>query len=589
MPYLTKFNYAEPHLTKKVQYFWDFFRHANAKLGRLEDFGFESPLFRVENIVYQFDTNPEKSRSYIYNHIDGLIKYHLLYLKKYSEFEAFVDYLIQYQESSRADKKEFVNDRSFIDECRRVIEILKNELFEDALLRAIRLMGCKHKLRTHAKEIRYYASVILSEFRFQEFSKKDLDGIYKKVMTTDIYKYQFPPNQFHDVLPINITQEKRSYIENLNFKTQIEGINNFRLNSRNEAIFYFKLINYELEDDNFLEFQYDDVTLLSSQHEEIKRLRNLATTGLSIDHFFDDEERPYIVASIMLSYNSQDLAIEVAYTKILKTLRRLNRIFNHEGEVVSHVVLLKTVGGSMGQNAKFKTKIRKLTKSNSEKLKDHPYEYLKNCSASSKQQLLRLEYLYLESYSERDLAGLWQYIENMLHPQVDFKGEYKNVFATISLLEYRMYTRQMIQGEFSVMISQFSLDPKEIGISREEQRKFQGGKWTIPMRSFKAKTDRAYLRYMIRLYEKEVSKKNLQSVYEYIMTLVTELSEYRNSILHSGLANTKLRIKLQTVFPIFILYFRRTIIHYIADNPTMEYKDILTKIYMDGEQLRSGL
>lgn len=147
----------------------------------------------------------------------------------------------------------------------------------------------------------------------------------------------------------------------------------------------------------------------------------------------------------------------------------------------------------------------------------------------------------------------------------------------------------MIQGEFSVMISQFSLDPKEIGISREEQRKFQGGKWTIPMRSFKTKTDRAYLRYMIRLYEKEVSKKNLQSVYEYIMTLVTELSEYRNSILHSGLANTKLKIKLQTVFPIFILYFRRTIIHYIADNPTMEYKDILTKIYMDGKQLRNGL
>jgi len=137
-------------------------------------------------------------------------------------------------------------------------------------------------------------------------------------MTTDIYKYQFPPNQFHDVLPINITQEKRSYIENLNFKTQIEGINNFRLNSRNEAIFYFKLINYELEDDNFLEFQYDDVTLLSSQHEEIKRLRNLATTGLSIDHFFDDEERPYIVASIMLSYNSQDLAIEVPIQKFLK-------------------------------------------------------------------------------------------------------------------------------------------------------------------------------------------------------------------------------------------------------------------------------
>jgi len=73
MPYLTKFNYSEPHLTDKVQYFWDFFRHANERLGRLEDFIFDSPLYRIEFILDQLENYPTRYLQYACNHMDHLI------------------------------------------------------------------------------------------------------------------------------------------------------------------------------------------------------------------------------------------------------------------------------------------------------------------------------------------------------------------------------------------------------------------------------------------------------------------------------------------------------------------------------------
>lgn len=587
MPYLTEYKYKDQHHTNKVRFFWDYFHHANQRLGLIEEFAFDSPVYRIENIRAQINTNGKFSLTYITNHIEYLFLKHMKYLIKHSECSKLVEYINEFLgTNSKRRRKEIIADNDFIENVNSVYSYLKDAIFEDVLLRVIRLLACPHSLKIHKLEIKYYALIILCEFRFEEFSKEDLRSLHKNVMTTDANKFSFPSDIFIDCPSEKRWLKMKEHIKNLDFKSQLEAIKNFKLNSNRTCIVYYKITNYEIDFKEFEEFNYSNVRFLSLNHDEVKFLRSKRNDHFWPDYFFKNEEEPYIVAATEVHFNSQDIAVKKAYDRIIKAVKRLNRVLHHEGYVVSKKVLLKLKSGKVYPISRSSNSNRKIDKHCLRRIKDNPYEYLKNCKPESKQPILIFEQEYLEALADKNVVLLWKYIENILHPQSDFKNKYREVFSVISLIQYRESIKSELKRDFSISASSHSISHKELGLTRNEQNTLVGHPEKIPMRKYKSRTKNLpYLKELIYCYERHASKRNLKSIHTENLSLMSEAQEYRNSIIHSGQANLKLRHKLQTVFPRLVVKFRWTIIQGIKDNPSTKYSDILLRLYKEGKLL----
>jgi hypothetical protein len=226
-------------LQKKMRYFADTFLFTNEYLGRLPKIPFDNPLSLVNKIIFQLENNIERAPRYFENHYRQLEYFFGDFLRKQvPEFQTTEQLFASYNQCPTKEKKRVTwlkANPDFLNSLQEVEKTLEKDLFPKIFLWLTNYMQCRHQLNKHKRDIEFCTQILVSLFRLNGHSKKQVAGYIERILSTDRYKFPFPLEIYEhnkDDSYISITEE---YLNNRDFKKQFDGLKNLMVNQERDA------------------------------------------------------------------------------------------------------------------------------------------------------------------------------------------------------------------------------------------------------------------------------------------------------------------------------------------------------------------
>ncbi|MDQ6722778.1 MAG: hypothetical protein M3Z01_00725, partial [Thermoproteota archaeon] len=209
-----------------------------------------------------------------------------------------------------------------------------------------------------------------------------------------------------------------------------------------------------------------------------------------------------------------------------------------------------------------------------------PYEYLRNVSSEAKNQILYNEKTFFKSIDNDDITFHWHYIESIFASIVINEPlKIQEKFSQLLMQQLGKLKKEFFANlNFSVL--PFFFDYKQVGLKEEDLfvsttglAKIWNPNFNIVL--FESKITSPFLKFAINYYNDFDSKSQLKKWNQYFQSLMLELYEFRNTLLHTGKVNEYSKIKLDFVLPLLINKVRWDLIYACKDNPNLDFKELI--------------
>ncbi len=551
-------------------------------IGLLDNLPFENHLSITEKILAQIHKNLYKSIPYLDNYLSSpFLKDELA--KEFSNYKKLTSYTEEYEKLKFKEKVEWIEkNEGFINTLNKFKNELGKGLFRKALDAIESLASCPCELSCHINEIKYYTHIIVSEYLFNGFSKKEIKNFLNSTLEKEKYTFIFPEE-------IKTLEEKNKYLQNVNLKEQFEAFwCAFKKNSY-ESYLLFRVKNIKAEDDFC--FTYDNATFYSGQHVKfahLKEERDDKLDSMMVDRLFRHEDK-LIIAVISIQFSSFENALQLAINQINKELTYLNYITGANAlldpfEYITLSPEFTLDGGSVKFDKSFED-IR--IDNHRERLEDNPYKYLDGVVSKAKDHLLNFEDTFIQAVSSKKPNDYWQYLENLIQSAILNKDKVvKEYVSSILLLKSFQYHQDQVLRYILNAIAPlpFNCSAERIGIDKKRQAEiFQ--KWEQQsLNSLSKEINNDFINHIIDNY---VNGLNFSALKKYYYSILTETYEQRNFYIHQGSEHPKAVIKLQITLPRLVARLRWLLLEEIKNNPSLDLKEILDSLKEKGEKLVS--
>ncbi|WPP52282.1 hypothetical protein [Catalinimonas niigatensis] len=564
----------------KLNFFADYFLFVNDYIGLLDDIPLENHLSIVEKILAQIKDNLYDSIPYLDNYLSSPFLQDEL-AKEFLSYNELIQYIAEYQgfkEKRNIKIKWIKQNQDFILTLHRFKSELEEGLFRKALDAIKSLMSCPHGLSYHINEIKYYTNIMVSEYLFRGFSKKDIKTFLSSTFSKNKYDFIFPE-------AIKTPEEKSEYLQQVKLKKQLEAFWRAFNKEIHESNFIFRIKNITAEDD--FSFIYNKVTFKSNQHEMFISLRKGVYDKLDlkiVDRFFRGQDK-IVLAVISIQFSSFETALQQARNQINKELSYLNYTTGANAilDPFEYVTLSPefTFAGGSVQLDKNSDDIT--IDNHKEKLEDNPYKYLDDVNSPAKDHLLKFENAFTQAISSKKPNDYWQYIENLIQSALpNNKKEVKSYVSSILLLNSFSYHQNQILRYTLNAITPFNSSAERIGIDIKRQLEiFQ--KWEQQsLKSLSEEVNNDFINHIIDNYTNALEWLPLGN--DYYKSILKEAYEQRNFYVHQGSEHPKAVTKLQITLPRLVARLRWLLLEEIRNHPKLDFKQILDSLKEKGEK-----
>lgn len=582
MPYLSNISHPNANIREKVEFFIDYYNFVNQSMGKLNDIQFENHFSLIEKCIYQIEKNPKNSTPYIDNYLSNPILDVNGFLGRNEEFKRFKKQVKRFQANSSFENKRgwLKNNDIFLAILKELKIFLEKEYFDLSLKELISFLKCKHKLRTHKGLIMFYTQIIVSEFKYNNFSEKGVSEAVTKIMSDNIYVFPFPDT-------ITDNADKEEFIRNRDFNSQFLGLKNIYGKKIIKSYYIFRVL-YLSADDSQFKIDYDDVTFISPDHPDFVSMKDKVKKSAKVflENFFSQYDS-FILVYTQVSFKNNDEGAKKAIDRISAKLKDINFRLKCSGIIDRESYLMtsdfKNVGVRSGYNPKIKNK--SLKERHVDKIDDNIYHILRDTALPIKNPLIFFEDEFLEGFRDENVSKLWEYLEHLIPIREDGEKQVKEVVSNILSLDYRYQAKTSIKVSFTDSVSGMSISSSEIGIPAEVQNYIRKNFLSIDPIPYMKQIKRPFVKQLYRAYLKHRSKKNLSNVKKYYISILTESYELRNMKIHSGRYNRKVEIKLVHIFPRIVNMFRNILIHECPNYEGNSFEGMISKLNNDAKKL----
>ncbi len=581
MTTLSTITHPRDEVEKKVNFFVDYFKFYNRRIGNLHFYRFDTPLQIIDKMRFQVTNNFDNGFIYFSNHLDRLSKDDFELISKCSTKHKFIRRL---QEVHRSNKKmQLILWKS------RRLKLNLNELYLDLdsnqtnyVVEAItNLLGCKHKLATHREGLIYLSGLLVSLFRYKGLDRREIDEKLASIFSRDIYTFPFPTNIEKIEDKDHRHNQKQNYISTRNFKQQFDGLKTSLEREPYKSKAIFKLENISYEHNESLSVRYGSMELVSFNDPRIQKLVPLCQKNDLADDFFEGDNFMLIIADVYRYsskndsqlYSTVESGVEYIKSKLNSPYPKLN---------TRHYLITNNFE-QIGTGRLFEPSIARIRKYDRPRLQNNAFMALENANYLLSTKLIYLEDLFQRAERTNDPAEYWRYLENLV--PLD-KNNQKQVKSLVSRAITKLYKKELFleYREFFINELANSFDPdrrNEILGSQKDlymKRKYDELDYHEIGRRI---GDNAFVKLLLKYMRKHPSRANHESYTSYVKGILTEAYELRNMIIHTGEFNDNLHHKIKVSFPGIVRLFRQFCIQAVlnAKNRNHDFdKLIMSKI-----------
>jgi hypothetical protein len=208
--------HPNPLVKSKVDFFADYFDYAVKNIGVSDLIDIENPLSLVDKILFQIENNLSHCPKYI----DSYLTHPFLYedyvdLKSETLFKHFHVEIKKYKSQLKHAKKVdwIVKNPSFKFSLIKLRRSLQRSMFKSSLQSIISYLNCKHEITEHRIDFIRLTNILVSEFLFNDRSKKDLQKMFERILSKEIWYFPFSQK-----LAKESKEAKETFIKNRTFQ-----------------------------------------------------------------------------------------------------------------------------------------------------------------------------------------------------------------------------------------------------------------------------------------------------------------------------------------------------------------------------------
>lgn len=583
---LALITYPDEKIKTKVNFFCDYFNLAANHIGKYPKWDFENPLSIVDKIIFQIETNPENRNRYLANHLKN---YHFKeneYTKQFKVMTKLRPLIADYLKVK--NKNEWLNNNP---EFLKLLKRLKSDLNQNMLNKAvdfiIRYLRCTHDLDFHLEDFKYLILIIISELKFREKSKQEVNNLISKIMTKNVKQFPLPQKILTEKNKAQFKILSSDFINNRTFKEQFEGIKNFNDKNDLNGYFIFQIYNLELNKNDLLTF--DDVKICHPTNEIFDNFKEKIG---EVDHWTKyASEKNISLAITQGNITNYDSGLQSAINKVQVFLNYINNKL--ESNCYINIFSYKSTLNFErieGYGYKSDTTKKKLSEYDLHILKlDNPFERLVKVNSQAKTKFLSSEKFYQRALISNEPSDYWHYLECLI-PK-DKKGnqyvkQVKSVSSAILFLAHQSRFPTHIATCVFNLLHGYSEERTKNNLSYNERNKIaQNWSNSDIIKIGKEFNHHPIIRSLIKDYENRGDIDNLYYVYQIYYYMINELYEIRNAYIHSGIKNEYSNKKIQHILPMYISTIRSFLIDKIENERNKKIETIINNIKIEANKI----
>jgi hypothetical protein len=560
-------NHPDPHIEKKVNFFYDYYLFVIAQMGKNSDFEIDNFQSLTEKMIYQIDHNFNHCNSYLLSYLQHpLLQYDNKYFKELNDYDIISTLFDNLKngltcrdselkstlktEASKKLKKHLVN--------------LKKYTFKNALNSIISYLACEHDITEHKEDLKHYTRIIAVELFFQKKGKSDIRNLFDKILSRDTEIFPFPNYVQKDN---NLDKDGlKKYIENKSFREQFEGIFNYLKKPAKKNYFIFRIGNLICEED--LLFKFNDIVFCTKNDAKLLSIRNSYEKKRESQdiNFFDSEFDLFAIVSQNINHERDDVTIAV--NKAYEYLNHINTTCRTSGYIDKNSYLFTEDFINVGYNISWSGTKNRLNKHNTSLLAhSNPLEFFGNKRIKSKNHFLSFEDIYIKAKTSNNIDEYWRYLENLI--QVPLKEKFSNYIANDLILTEIAFTENYISN----ILGLWNYNEKRTKLTFQEQRSLivKMQKENYNYEEILHLTDDEFLKDLIE-YRCNIKNKDLKN---YTLRILNEIYAQRNFIQHRNKIHEKTKLKLEATIPVIFSCFRNKLLIDMTMKPKVDFKDII--------------
>ncbi|MCW3104867.1 MAG: hypothetical protein JWO09_3307 [Bacteroidetes bacterium] len=586
-------------VSDKVNYFADYFDFVLSGYGREGFPELENHKSLLEKIKFQLDNYSKFSNRFINYYFensyltknDPLIKEH--YSKDWNRI-ACIKNKGKLQLNDVAKRKQLNSAISYL------IEKLDESIFQNAMHNVITAILCEEPLHKHNhKEIfEYNTNILLSEFLFTGFPKKDLQSVFDRILSKDI-EYDNDKVETDAPLPKELLNLKNDpnytsemfynavydYLKNRTLAQQFEGFYHLFKNSSSTKTYVFKLTKIKAYKP--LTFKFNSVVISN----ELKNKYVQPDTSDKFSTFFKED---VLMAEISLEEKSDLVGKSNALLKISEAVNFLNVQLKKEINIKTDEFLLFCNGLGIRRTSM-------VTSIHPEDLdglnKSNPYNQL-NSANSLVSCFLRLDAIYYQSINEERIefkvVDFWRYLESFFDSKIYNAESMMHIASTLlSRKSIQNHSFNWFDSAQQILHSAYQRPIRSVfdnsgivpflNITDVELRALcsPGLLKDINFIRIKEVLNHPYLNKKIDWILNASDEEKIKSSYNFYIRILTEAYEQRNFIQHSGIYNKKSIEKVLLTLPNMIKELRGMILRELKTEKYSSFEGMFNKLLQD--------
>ncbi len=553
MPQISRIVNVDKLVEKKVNYFLDRINHSVDYAGWHWHLELESPSSLIEKILFRLQKDPEYRLEYLDNYLKReffTVDAFWVQYPAYAKIKKVVDEYTRLGKKQRQEKIRLVDSASFQTNLTTLHSDLIHKMPEDLINAVLSNVLCKHNLEdmipdtkiSHATFFNSAALILVSEYYFRGYSKKEIKDIISKVFSKDILKFPFPGS-------VKTKTERKKHLAESKLGNQLHGFTNAFKQGSQKGVIMVKVYGGTFPDD--FEMRYDKVKFYGKNHPTISRIKRVMSDD-GIQGFFT--EGGYIVAATELTWHSTESLLRKLKSAIRKELIFLSAILDRDFSVdtTNNFIRLSLNMRYKGMTWGSRQFNNQFTTGALEELNDNGFQVLRKVKGQAVEWFLRCESLFVTAHKNSSISDYWLYLETLLSfNRID--KEVKGLVSSIILSnENFLRDKRILETFYS------SFDPLSVGfhLLKGDRRKIypalRRGKVRKEIRSI----EYPFIKALVEELDAKLDSNYYKKSKEYYYSILTEAYEYRNFFVHKGLENDALRDKLLVTLPNIVVRAR---------------------------------
>jgi hypothetical protein len=523
-----------PLIAKKVNFFADSFNYFTKAIGQFEGLNIENHLSLVDKVIYHLETPDARPNQYLkryfsHHYLQKDDRYVKLFKSNARLFDLIKDYLACPQKDKKLNNWHARNP-DFLIEFKRFQKALKRRMVKIALSEIISFLRCVHDVNHHKDDLLYGTKILVSEFLLNGHSKRDLQTLFKRLMSRDIFEFPFPKD-------VESEQDRINFMSSRNFEQQFQGIHNVLKSKAKKYFFIYRI--YGLKGEQNFSLKIGDVVFYDHRHPKLKRVAEAIKNSEVMPKFFSEEN--FIVAVTPVEYYSLDMGEFLALKKIKSELDYLNSKLKSNGHIERYSYVktkdFASYSGEWGIQEKY-TAIESFELS---RLRENPTQFVKAVKKKAKEKLLANDFLFRNAISTGNVDDFWQYFDAII-PHKNGKDQIIDVISSVVLISSYARSSRILEREIRDCLGFFNAHPQILGMTSEEHLEFH--KKLVKKRNILKdrtlnKLDHPFIQSLVTELRSEWQSTNYKNVFDSYQRILNDAQVQRNSIIHSGKGDTK--------------------------------------------------